>query len=173
MENLIDYNYTSYLVDNNDYFESLKQWKRWCKWIRISYFRKKYIKRNVYYKSHFYDKFNIEKDTIDLETLCDSPIIMCSLNVIYPNGLPSEQYDITSLINSFVFKNCVLVLSNQDIYKKMWIMLFNTTFKSKHLYIDIDNIDDIVLKWFIILDNGDMLDDENHILKIEDGKYIK
>ena len=173
MENLIDYNYTSYLVDNNDYFREHKTIDDVVESEYPIILEKKYIKRNVYYKSHFYDKFNIEKDTIDLETLCDSPIIMCSLNVIYPNGLPSEQYDITSLINSFVFKNCVLVLSNQDIYKKMWIMLFNTTFKSKHLYIDIDNIDDIVLKWFIILDNGDMLDDENHILKIEDGKYIK
>ena len=55
----------------------------------------------------------------------------------------------------------------------MWLMMFNNTFKSKNMYINIDNLDDIVLKWFIILDNGDMLDSENHILKIKGGKYIK
>ena len=77
------------------------------------------------------------------------------------------------MVNSFVFSDCVLTLSNQDIYKKMWLMMFNNTFKSKNMYINIDNLDDIVLKWFIILDNGDMLDSENHILKIKGGKYIK
>lgn len=173
MENLIDTNYSSYLVDNNDYFKEIKTIDETPNTEFPIFLEKKYIKRSIYYKANFYDKFNAETDSIDLETLCDSPIIMCSLNVINPNGLPSEQYDITTLINSFVFKNCVLVLSNQDIYKKMWIMLFNTSFKSKHMYIDIGNIDDIVLKWFIILDNGDMLDGENHILKIEEGKYIK
>ena len=98
---------------------------------------------------------------------------MCSLTVSNANGILHDQYDVTKIVNSFVFKDCVLILTNQDIYKKMWIMLFNTIFKSKNMFIDSSDLDNIILKWFIILENGDMLDSENHILKIEDGKCIK
>jgi hypothetical protein len=198
MENIIDTNYVVYLVDNGDYFKEISELPSQLEHNAHEpnesdpnesdpnesepnesdddypiFIEKKYYKRNVYYKPHFYDKFDIEKDSINLETTCASPIIMCSLTITNNMGILHDQYDITKMVNSFVFKDCVLILTNQDIYKKMWVMLFNTNFKSKNMYIDIDKIDNIVLKWFIILDNGDMLDSENHVLKIEGGKYIK
>lgn len=178
MENLVDTNITSFFIDDGDYFKEVSNIDNLIvnnenpKPYPI-FLEKKMLKRNVYYKYHLYENYNPQTDSIDLEHICDSPIIMCSLTVSNSKGVLHDQYDITKLVNSFVFSDCVLTLSNQDIYKKMWLMLFNTTYKSKNMYINIDNLDDIILKWFIILDNGDMLDSENHILKIEGGKYIK
>lgn len=176
IENLVDTNSTSFYIDNGYYFKEVNEINQDIDINEETYpifLEKKCIKRNVYYKYHLYENYNQETDSIDLENLCVSPIIMCSLTVSNSKGVLHDQYDITKLVNSFVFRDCVLTLSNQDIYKKMWLMLFNTVFESKNMYINIDNLDDIVLKWFIILDNGDMLDSENHILKIEGGKYIK
>lgn len=174
VDNLIDTNYNTYCIHDGDFLkeiESLDDIED--KESYPIFLEKKYLKKNIYYKAHFYDKFELEKDTINLESICDSPIIMCSLTVSNANGILHDQYDVTKIVNSFVFKDCVLILTNQDIYKKMWIMLFNTIFKSKNMFIDSSDLDNIILKWFIILENGDMLDSENHILKIEDGKCIK
>lgn len=172
MEGFMETNTITYCIDNIDYLRESPTLSQNDTPYPL-FLEKKCIKRNVYYKMHNYENFNMEKDTIDLETICDSPIIMCSLTVSNSDGVLHDQYDITKMVNSFVFRDCVLILTNQDIYKKMWLMLFNTTFKSKNMYINLDNLDNIVLKWFIILENGDMLDSENHILKIEGGKYIK
>lgn len=178
IENLVDTNTTSFYIANNDYFKEVNKINQEDT-SNINqdpypiFLEKKCIKRNVYHKYHLYENYNPKTDCIDLENICNSPIIMCSLTVSNSKGVLHDQYDITKLVNSFVFQDCVLTLSNQDVYKKMWLMLFNTVFKSQNMYINIDNLDDIILKWFIILDNGDMLDSENLILKIEGGKYIK
>ena len=170
MENLVDTNCTTFCIENRDYFKEVSTIDEVLdNYNPESYpifLEKKCIKRDTYYKYHLYENYNKETDSIDLEQMCVSPIIMCSLTVSNSKGVLHDQYDITKMVNSFVFSDCVLTLSNQDIYKKMWLMMFNNTFKSKNMYINIDNLDDIVLKWFIILDNGDMLDSENHILKI-------
>ena len=177
MENLVDTNSTTFCIENRDYFKEVSTIDEVLdNYNPESYpifLEKKCIKRDTYYKYHLYENYNKDTDSIELEQMCVSPIIMCSLTVSNSKGVLHDQYDITKMVNSFVFSDCVLTLSNQDIYKKMWLMMFNNTFKSKNMYINIDNLDDIVLKWFIILDNGDMLDSENHILKIEGGKYIK
>ena len=59
-----------------------------------------------------------------------------------------------------------------DLMKKLYGWKESST-PFERTYRTISNLDDIILKWFIILENGDMLDSENHILKIEDGKCIK
>lgn len=82
------------------------------------------------------------------------PIIAASMTIKdNDNIINYSEYDITQFVCGLARPDKTLILDNLIENKKLWIFVFNYLFKSKNIYIQPDNLQDIEISWTIIMDS--------------------
>jgi hypothetical protein len=114
-----------------------------------------------------YTRINLEDNFINYK----SPIISATITITKDNIAIYDEYDITNSLNNFINYNCLVNLSNNNKYKKIWIYYFNYIFTSVNAYINYDNIDDIKLSWTIMNDNMDVITGDEIEISVNNGIF--